>query len=264
MISAVLAFGMIFQQVVFPALSRNWRASSDAGRRLLDFAVRMLMSGFIPVAVGGALLADPLVKFLLPSGFHHSALLLAVGIWKAPLLSLAFLYQATLIAMNRESQGMRLLLWGSIFSAPLIAVFHWRLGLPGAAMAVLVIGLGLVAAGYSCLWDCRCRPPVHHHVARPAVASVFMIPACLLGLQVHVVVAVLAGALTYLLTMNLIGGLDFQIVGDGGVRASGDVAARPAGVRYRGRRAACGADRTVPSDPKMVRGGERPAEGGRT
>ena len=147
MISAVMAFGMIFQQVVFPALSRNWRASPDAGRRLLDFAVRVLVSGFIPVAVGGTLLAEPLVGSCSRRSIRHAGLLLAVGIWKAPLLSLAFLYQAALIATNRESQGLRLLVWGSVCSAPLIALFQWRLGLPGAALAVLVIGLGLVGGG---------------------------------------------------------------------------------------------------------------------
>ena len=209
MVSAVMAFGMIFQQVVFPALSRNWRASTDAGRRLLDFAVRVLVSGFIPIAVGGTLLSEPLVRFLLPPEYHHAGLLLAVGIWKAPVLSLAFLYQAALIATNRESQGLRLLVWGSVGSAPLVALFQWRLGLPGAAMAVLVTGLGLVVAGYSCLARGECRPAAHHHLGRPLIASAVMVPVCLLALKVHVVAAVLAGAVAYLIVMALIGGLNF-------------------------------------------------------
>ena len=153
MITAVMAFGMIFQQVVFPALSRNWRASPDSGRRLLDFAVRVLVTGFIPVAVGGTLLAEPLVGFLLPAEYHQAGLLLAVGIWKAPLLSLAFLYQAALIATNRESQGLRLLVWGAVCSAPLIALFTGGSGCPGRLSAVLVIGAG--AGGGRVLAACR-------------------------------------------------------------------------------------------------------------
>ena len=39
-----------------------------------------------------------------------SAVLLAIGVWRAPLLTLAFLYQTTLIALNRECSGLRLLL----------------------------------------------------------------------------------------------------------------------------------------------------------
>ena len=213
-ISTVMAFGMIVQQVVFPSLSRSWRASSESTRRLLDFAVRILVSGFIPVAVGGSLLAEPLVRFLLPpQEYHEAGLLLAIGIWKAPLLSLAFLYQSSLIAMNRESQGLKLLAWGSLCSGPMIALMHWRLGLPGASLAVLVIGLGLVIAGYCCLAVGPCRPSAHHHLARPLFASLVMSLICVLGLRIHVVVAVVAGAVSYLITMKLIGGLDFRPMG---------------------------------------------------
>jgi O-antigen/teichoic acid export membrane protein len=211
MISAVMAFGMITQQVVFPALSRNWRTSPEAGRRLLDFAVRVLVTGFLPIAVGGALLAEPLVQFLLPSAFHESGILLAIGIWRAPLLSLAFLYQASLIAMNKERQGLRLLLCGAVASAPLIALFQGLFGFPGASLAVLLVGLGLVVAGYSCLWQAGCQPPVHHHLVRPLIASAVMVPVCLVALRLHVVVAVLAGAVTYLIALKMIGGLDYRL-----------------------------------------------------
>ncbi len=209
MVSAVLAFGMIFQQVVFPALSRNWRTSPESVRRLLDFAVRVLVSGFLPIAVGGTILAEPLGRLLFPPEFTNAGLLLAVAIWKAPLLSLAFLYQAALIATNRESQGLRLLVCGAIASAPLIAAFQWSFGLPGAAAAVLVVGLGLVAAGYYCLSQGPCRPAADHHLARPLIASAVMVPVCLLAMRWNVVAAVIAGACTYLSVMKVIGGLDF-------------------------------------------------------
>lgn len=212
MVSAVMAFGMIFQQVVFPALSRNWRASPEACRRLLDLAVRVLVSGFVPVAVGASLLAGPLVAFLLPPGYRHAGVLLAVGVWKAPLLCLAFLYQSALIATNREAQGLRLLAWGAVCSAPLVALFQWRFGLPGAALAVVVIGAGLVGAGYYCLARGPCRPSAHHHLGRPLCASAVMVPVCLFALKVHVLAAVLMGGLTYLLVMGLIGGWSFPAV----------------------------------------------------
>ena len=210
MISAVMAFGMIFQQVVFPAFSRDWRTSAGSGRRLLDFAVRVLVAGFIPVAVGGTLLAGPLVGFLLPREYHDAGALLAVGIWKAPLLSLAFLYQAALIATNRESQGLRLLIWGAVGSAPLVALFHGWLGLPGASLAVLLVGAGLAVAGYFSLARGASRPEAHHHLGRPVLASAVMIPVCLVALKAHVVLAVLAGAVAYLGVMALIGGFDFR------------------------------------------------------
>ena len=214
MISAVMAFGMIFQQVIFPRLARDWRSSADSGRRGLDFTVRVLVSWFVPVAVGGTLLAEPLVAALLPGEFRHAGVLLAVGIWKAPLLSLAFLYQSALIATNRESQGVRLLIAGALCAAPMVALFYRNYGLIGAAVAVPMIGLGLVAAGYRCLARGECRPSAHHHLLRPLVASAAMVPVCLLALRVHVALAVLAGAGAYLAVMASSGGFDFREAGE--------------------------------------------------
>lgn len=211
MISAVMAFGLIFQQVVFPALSRSGRSSPAESRRILDDAVRILVTGFLPIACGAALLAEPLVRFLFPPEFHQAGLLLAVGIWRAPLLSLAFLYQASLIAMNRETAGLRLLIWGSLVSAPMIALMRWELGIVGASLAVLMIALGLVTAGYLCLLREGKQPASHHHVVRPLVACGFMAPVCLLVARWHVVPAVAAGALTYMLVLILLGGLDLHL-----------------------------------------------------
>jgi O-antigen/teichoic acid export membrane protein len=211
LIAAVMAFALIFQQVIFPALSRGWRHSADACRRLMDFAVRVLVTGSLPVAVGGTLLAEPLVRFLLPEDYQSSGLLLAVGIWRAPVLGLAFLYQSCLIATNGESQGLRLLAWGSACSAPLIAVFRWRFGLVGASTAVVFVGLGLVVAGYQCLRARRCQPSAGHHLWRPALASLAMAPAAILGARAHVLAGVLAGAVTYLLVLKMLGGLNFEV-----------------------------------------------------
>lgn len=210
LVAAIMAFGLIFQQVVFPALARSSRESSDSCRRLMDFAVRVLMTGFLPIAVGGVLLSEPLVRFLLPVDYPNSALLLAVGIWRAPVLSLAFLYQSCLIARNREAQGLRLLLWGSACSPPLIAICGWSFGLVGASGAVVAIGLGLVAAGYLGLRQGACQPSAGHHLLRPLLASMAMAPVTLLVARVHVLAAVAAGGLTYLVALALMGGLKFD------------------------------------------------------
>ena len=212
LVAAIMAFGLIFQQVVFPTLSRNWRESPESCRRLMDFAVRVLVTGFLPIAVGGALLSEPLVRFLLPEDYPNSALLLAVGIWRAPVLSLAFLYQSCLIAMNREAQGLRLLICGSMCSAPLIALLGWSLGLVGASGAVLAIGVALVIAGHYGLKQGNCEPSVGRHLLKPAVAALVMAPVTLLAARVHVLVAVGAGGLTYLIALGLMGGLRFAAV----------------------------------------------------
>jgi O-antigen/teichoic acid export membrane protein len=207
MVTALLTFGLILQQAAFPALSRLWREKAAAGREALDSLVEVLMTGLVPVAVGCTVLADPLVHLVLPSAYAGAGTLLALGIWRAPLLILAYLYQTTLIALNRESVGVRTLVAGAIGIVPLVALLRLSLGLPGASLGVLLIGLGLVLTGYGCLAREGRQPAWHHHLARPVLASLAMIPVCLALNHFHVLFAVLGGAITYVAFWVALGGL---------------------------------------------------------
>jgi O-antigen/teichoic acid export membrane protein len=207
MVTALLTFGLIMQQAAFPTLSRLWRQNAAAGREALDSLVEVLMTGLIPVAVGCTVLADPLVHLVLPQGYAGAGFLLALGIWRAPLLILAYLYQITLIALNRETVGVRTLVAGALVVVPLVAVLKLTLGLPGAALGVLLVGFGLVLAGYGCLAREGRQPAWHHHLARPVLASLAMVPVCLYLKQFHVLLAVLGGGLTYVAVWLPLGGL---------------------------------------------------------
>jgi O-antigen/teichoic acid export membrane protein len=207
MVSAVLNFGLIFQQVVFPSLARSWRDEPEAGRRALDALVRVLVLGLLPLAIGTTVLARPLVHTLFAGDYDASSLLMALEIWRAPLLTLAFLYQTALIAQNRESAGVRLLLSGAVVSIPLVFGLRLAFGLPGAAVASILTGLALVAAGFGRLARDGRQPSWHHHLAYPLVASLAMVPVCRMLAGHHVLVAVLGGGLTYLAVLLAIGGL---------------------------------------------------------
>jgi O-antigen/teichoic acid export membrane protein len=210
MITALLTFGLIFQQVSFPTLARSWRQTTAAGRQSLNALIQVLTLVLIPIAVGGAVLSVPLVRFLLPRDYAGASLLLALGIWRAPLLTLAYLYQAMLIAMNRESVGVRLLIAGALGSGPLVFIFCRLFGLPGASVAVLLIALSLVLAGYGCLAREGRQPAWHHHLARPVAASMAMVPVCLICLRWDVLMAVAGGAVTYTVTLSALGGLHLR------------------------------------------------------
>ena len=207
MATALLTFGLILQQASFPTLSRLWRQTACAGREALDSLVEVLMTGLVPVAVGVTVLADPLVHFLLPAkDYQGSGFLLALVIWRAPLLILAYLYQTTLIALNRERVGVRSLVTAAVVIGPLVAVLQVLFGWPGAAIAVLLVGLGLVVAGYGCLAREGRQPAWHHHLARPLIASMVMVPSCLALQRFHVLLAVGGGALTYIAMWLALGG----------------------------------------------------------
>jgi O-antigen/teichoic acid export membrane protein len=207
MVTALLTFGLILQQAAFPTLARLWRKTAGAGREALDSLVEVLMTGLLPVAVGCTILSDGLVHLVLPAGYAGAGFLLALGIWRAPLLILAYLYQTTLIALNRERVGVRTLVTGALVIVPLVTVLRLAFGLAGAATGVLVVGLGLVLTGYGCLAREGRQPAWHHHLLRPILASLAMIPVCLALKPYHVLWAVAGGAITYVGIWVALGGL---------------------------------------------------------
>lgn len=205
--TALLTFGLILQQAAFPTLARLWRQTACAGREALDSLVEVLVTGLVPVAVGCTVLSDSLVHLFLSKDYEGAGFLLAVGIWRAPLLILAYLYQTTLIALNRESVGVRSLIAAAVGIGPLVAVLRMTFGLPGAAVGVLLVGLALVLTGYGCLAREGRQPAWHHHLARPLAASLVMVPVCLALQRYHVLLAVVGGAVTYVAMWLALGGL---------------------------------------------------------
>jgi O-antigen/teichoic acid export membrane protein len=219
--TALLTFGLILQQAAFPTLARLWRQSACAGREALDSLVEVLVTGLVPVAVGCTVLAGPLMHLLLKKHYDGAGLLLAVGIWRAPLLILAYLYQTTLIALNREAVGVRSLIAAAVVIGPLVAVLRMTFGLPGAAVGVLLVGLALVLTGYGCLVREGRQPAWHHHLARPLAASMVMVPVCLALQRYHVLLAVVGGAATYIAMWLALGGLGHTRLWQDVLRPSG-------------------------------------------
>ena len=82
-------------------------------------------------------------------------------------------------------------------------------------MGVLLVGLGLVLTGYGCLAREGRQPAWHHHLARPVLASLAMVPVCLALKHYHVLLAVLGGAVTYIAVWVALGGLRHTRYGGG-------------------------------------------------
>jgi O-antigen/teichoic acid export membrane protein len=188
-------------------LARLWRQTAVAGQEALDSLIEVLVTALVPLAVGGTVLAEPLMALVLPPEYSGAGFLLALSIWRVPLLILAYLYQTTLIALNREIVGVRSLVSAAVLIGPLIVGLRMALGMPGAVLGVLLIGLGLVLTGYSCLRREGRQPAWHHHLARPTIASLGMVPVCLILLKWHVLLAVFGGGIAYCSILLGIGGL---------------------------------------------------------
>lgn len=205
-IMAFMTLGLVFQQAILPGLARMWREGSKSGRRALTNLVRVIVIGALPVAVGTTLLAQPIIALLFAPDFAPAAPLLAVGIWRAPLLVLAFLFQTSLIALNRDVTGLPWLLAGVAAAVPLIAGGWWAFGPWGVSLAMVAVALGLCAGG---LWRLHRNGTglIGFPVAPLLGAAAVMAVVCTRLKEAPVWIALGAGLGAYLASLVALGGL---------------------------------------------------------
>lgn len=102
---------------------------------------------------------------------------------------------------------------GAILTGPVVALTGLPSGPTGVAAAVVAMALILVVAGYRLLAAEGCAPAWHHHLGKPLLACLVMIPVCLavdhfLGfVRSHALIAVAVGGTAYFTTLAAIGGV---------------------------------------------------------
>ena len=74
-------------------------------------------------------------------------------------------------------------------------------------MAVLFVGFGLALAGFALLAREGRQPSWHHHLAKPVLASLAMVPVCLVLRGQMLALPVLGGAVTYVVALWTLRGL---------------------------------------------------------
>ena len=181
---------------IFPRMAKHL-GDPDAAGRELGFALRVLLALSVPAAVGGFILAEPLMVLLGGQPFAASALPFMV---MAPLLPLRFVKNAlgmTLSTLNRQAVRTRAVLFAAIFNlvANFIAIPEY--GAVGAAGTTVLTEILLTAY----IWV-YVRPLVRGlDLARSLVRTV--VPAAVMGAallavpQLQVLVMVALGAVVY-------------------------------------------------------------------
>ena len=139
MVTALLTFGLILQQAAFPDAFAVVAAEGGRRARGARFAGRGADDG---LGAGGRGLHGAGRSAGAPgSPAAYAGAGSPAGRWASgerPLLILAYLYQTTLIALNRETVGCERWWPGRLAIVPLVALLRLTFGLPGAALGVLL------------------------------------------------------------------------------------------------------------------------------
>ncbi|MBI2954358.1 MAG: oligosaccharide flippase family protein [Chloroflexi bacterium] len=164
-----------FTIALFPVLSRYADSAKDSFVRAYVLALRFLLLLSIPIAVGTAFLAEPII--LLFGGreyLPHSAIALQILIWFLPFSYVNSLTQYVLIAINQQRFITTSFLIAASFNIAANLVLIPRYGYVGASVVTILSEIVLLLPFFYVVRQHLGRIPLLSLAIRPATAAAVM------------------------------------------------------------------------------------------
>ena len=147
-LTALLLIPYAYQTALYPAMSRLYATSPAALQQVYAESMRYLFLVALPIAVGGAILAEPIMVGIFRAEFVQSAQVLQVLLWVSFLLFLHMPNARLMVISNHQSWIARFLVVTLSINVVLNLALIPRWGATGAAVARLVSTSTLVILSY--------------------------------------------------------------------------------------------------------------------
>lgn len=126
-----------FKEAIVPSLTRAFETDPDVVRLWFYRSVRVILMLSIPIAVGGAILAFPLIRFLYSEKFLPSAITLQILIWDVPFLMFSAFCGNISIIISEERSAAKIYTLNTVANVLLNLYAIPRYGLVGAAIVTV-------------------------------------------------------------------------------------------------------------------------------
>lgn len=144
LVFALVTLSNVLNTALYPSLSRQAVTNPESLPKIYERLLRYLLLVALPIAVGGFILARPLVGFLFGPEYGPSAILLAILIWVVPLMFLSEFLGYVVVIAGREALVARAIMISSSVNIVANLVFIPRYGVLAAAMITVITELVLV------------------------------------------------------------------------------------------------------------------------
>jgi len=136
----ILSINFIFQgfrDAILPTLTRVYETNPEVVRVWFYRTVRVILMLSIPIAIGGAIISFPLIKFLYSKEFLPSALGFQILVWNVPFLMFSAYCGNISIIISEERSAARIYTINTIANVLLNLYAIPRYGLIGAAIVTV-------------------------------------------------------------------------------------------------------------------------------
>ena len=138
LVFSLMVFSRGFREAIVPSLSRTFVNDPVHVERWYHRSVKLIMVSSLPIAVGGMLVAFPLIQFLYTDEFLPSALALQMLIWDVPLLMFTSFCGNMTTVIGEERAAARIYGINAVANVLLNLYSIPRFGLVGASLVTVV------------------------------------------------------------------------------------------------------------------------------
>lgn len=186
-----------FSTAIVPSLSRTYAHDSASVERWYYRTVKFILLASLPVAVGGMLVATPLIQFLYTDEFLPSARALQIIIWDFPFLMFASFCGNMTTVVVEERSAARVYLISAVVNVVLNLYAIPRFSFLGAAVVTVITDLVAAVQFYFLLRGKLNLPDLKSIFFRVVLAAAIMGGVVSLARNLNLFVVIGLGVATY-------------------------------------------------------------------
>jgi O-antigen/teichoic acid export membrane protein len=205
---SLLFFFSGFSVAMVPSLSRTYVQDRASVESWYYRSVKFIILSSLPLALGGMLVAYPLISFLYTDDFLPSAMALRIIIWDVPFLMFASYCGNMTTVVAEEKSAARVYIVSAIANVVLNLIAIPRFGFLGASAVTVATDIVISIQFYILLKGKLNLPDMKPLLARVMVATALMGGVVWSARELHLFVQVFVGTAAYGLLVYLFRLLD--------------------------------------------------------
>jgi O-antigen/teichoic acid export membrane protein len=205
----LVLLSVFYQDAIYPLLSNFYKTSLELLKKVQFFSFRLMVTAVLPLAVGGTILAKPIINLLYGPGYDAATVIFKILVWHFAFECIYSVFARGLLACSRAKERLKIITIMTVGNVMLNFLLIPPLGVKGAALATVLVrffGFFLFQKEFNKI----VRIPIHNYIFKPALASVIMglfIYWGAKGLDLNPFLLISAGLSIYLISLYALGGV---------------------------------------------------------
>ena len=207
-ITPLIMVGAVYFDAIFPLISNYYKISLESLKILQSYTAKLIVTIVIPLAIGGFILARPIVNLLYGSEYNNAIIAFQFLIWVVALVCLNSIYARGLWACNRQNEFMKIVILQAMANIGFNFFLIPRFGIVGAAISTVAAEL-LGFFFYYREFNKIIPVPIYNYIPRPLLAAIVMAIFLKLGASLNMwfLILILGGITTYLASLYFMKGI---------------------------------------------------------